>query len=66
LTLGGKNILDSQIRGGQILRLLYLEGLQTCFNSAVELHLSGSWLLGSPIILIGLAVRINVSRIPQN
>jgi len=27
----------------------------------VELHLSGSWLSGSPIIRIGLALRLNLS-----
>jgi hypothetical protein len=29
--------------------------------STVELHLSGSWLPGSPIIRIGLALRVNIS-----
>jgi len=31
-----------------------------------ELDLSGRWLLGSPIIWIGLALRLNSSRILQN
>ena len=31
----------------------------------VELHLSGSWLSGSPIIRIGLALGLNLSRILQ-
>jgi hypothetical protein len=31
-----------------------------------ELHLSGSWLSGSPVIRIGLALRVNLSRIQQN
>jgi len=32
----------------------------------VELHLSGRWLAGSPIIRFGLALRVNLSRIQQN
>ena len=31
-----------------------------------ELHLSGCWLSGSPIIRIGLARPVNLSRILQN
>jgi len=31
-----------------------------------ELHLSGRWLSGSPIIRIDLALRVNLSRILQN
>ena len=33
------------------------------FGSTVELHLSGHWLSGSPIIRIGLALRRNLSKI---
>jgi len=33
------------------------------FGSTVELHLSGSWLSASPITRIGLAIRINLSKI---
>jgi len=36
------------------------------FHGAVELHISGRWLSLSPIIRIGLAFRVNLSRIPQN
>ena len=32
-------------------------------QNTVELHLSGRWLSGSPIIRIGLALRVNLSRI---
>jgi hypothetical protein len=39
-------------------------GLLWC--STVELHFSGHRLSGSPIIRIGLALRVNVSRILQN
>jgi len=31
----------------------------------VEIHLYGSWLHGSPIIRIGLTIRVNLSRILQ-
>jgi hypothetical protein len=34
--------------------------------STVELHLPGRWLSGSPIIWIGLDLRVNLSRILQN
>jgi len=42
--------------------------VSVCFSSmigTVELHLSGRWLSGSPIIRIGLALRVNLSRILQ-
>ena len=32
----------------------------------VELHLSGRWLSGSPVIRTGLFFRVNMSRILQN
>jgi len=35
-------------------------------RSTVEFHLFGRWLTGSPIIRIGLALRVNLSRILQN
>jgi hypothetical protein len=35
------------------------------FLSTVEHHLSGSWLSVSPFIGIGLALRVNLSRIPR-
>jgi len=45
----------------------------TCFHffkdpidNTVELCLSGRWSFGSPIIRIGLALRINMSRILKN
>jgi len=35
------------------------------FRITLELHLSGRWLSGSPIIWMGLALGINLSRILQ-
>jgi len=35
-------------------------------KNTVEQHLSGRWLSWSPIIRIGLAFRVNLSRIPCN
>jgi len=32
----------------------------------MEIHLSGRWLYGPPIIRIGLSLRINLPRILQN
>jgi len=43
------------------IKFLVLEELST-----IELHLSGHWLSGTPIIRIGLALRVNLSRILQN
>jgi len=34
-------------------------------RNRVELHLSERWLSGKPIIRIGLALRVNLSRILQ-
>jgi hypothetical protein len=36
------------------------------FWNAVEIDLSGRWLSRSPVIRIGLACRVNLSRILQN
>jgi hypothetical protein len=36
------------------------------YQITAELHLSGSWLSGSPIIQIGLALRVGLVRIIQN
>jgi len=36
------------------------------FRYAVELHLSGCWLSGSPIIRNSWALQVNLSRIQQN
>ena len=41
---------------------LFLQILQPMHQTTVEHHLSGHWLSGSPIIPIGLALRVNVSR----
>jgi len=40
--------------------------IRTLNNDTVELHLSGRWLSRSPIIRIGLAFRVILSRILQN
>jgi len=37
-----------------------------CLHVRLELHSSGRWLSGSPIIRIGLVLRVNLSRILQN
>jgi len=43
--------------------LLSSDGLS---QGTVELHSSGSWLSGSPIIRIGLVLQVNLSRILPN
>ena len=40
-------------------------GVSLHFKNTVELHLSGSWLSGSPIIRIGLAVGIKLSKLKK-
>jgi hypothetical protein len=35
------------------------------YDITVEIHSSGRWLSGTPIIRIGLALRLNLSRILQ-
>jgi hypothetical protein len=44
-------------------KLEYHVASRTIPADTVELHLSGRWLSGSPIVRIGLARRVNLSRI---
>jgi hypothetical protein len=44
---------------------IYVINVNSFVSTTVELHLSGCWLSGSPIIRICLALRLNLSRVLQ-
>jgi hypothetical protein len=62
-----KNFLEVRMLFERNLNSVPLAGSpQVVERRKAELHLSGSWLSGSPIIRNGLTLRVNLSKILQN
>jgi len=51
---------------GTISRSKNFDNPQNTVYTTVEPHLSERWLSGSPVVLFGLAIVVNLSRIPHN